>query len=375
MIYKNANIIFENEIKKADLITEDGIIKEITQNAVGNGAEVYNCEGLYLSAGLIDLHVHGGGGYSFMGNESDILHAAEAHRKNGVTSILPTALADGLDVLGCVCENVKRAKRKNKNILGVHLEGPFLSKEMCGAQNSDKMLISSRTDYMPLLEKYGDIIKMTGAAPELDGGFELGKTLADFGIVASVAHSSGDYDTAVKALSYGYSDITHIYNACTSYRKDSAYRKAGTAEAGLSEDGYTVQVIADLIHLPAGLIRLIHKAKGADRMYLISDGLEFSASEFVDGARVIQKNGVEALIKDGAAFTSDGKRLAGSIASGITLVKNVYNTGISLTDSVKMMTLTPAKVVGADRKGRIRTGCDADIIVFDKEFNLKHISA
>lgn len=375
LLFKNANVIFENEARLCDVLVKDGKIVQIGEGINCENAEIIDCDGLYLSAGLIDLHVHGGGGFSAMGTADDIVKMSEAHLKNGVTSILPTSLAADLNTLEKVIENTREAQRINPNILGVHLEGPFLSPEMCGAQNTQNLAVPADTDYKPFFERNADMIRMVGAAPELDGANRLGEYLDSKGIVVSVAHSSGDYNTAKQALNYGFSDITHIYNACTSCRKDGAFRRAGTVEAGLTLDGYTVQAIADLKHLPAGILELIFRCKGADKMYLISDGLEFSATRLREGMTVMQKNGVEAVCSDGAMLTADRSKLAGGASSGIELVKNMYeSTSANLFQAIKMMTMTPARLTGADsHKGRIAEGYDADIILFDYDFTLRGI--
>lgn len=373
LVFKDANVITENGIKLCDVLINENKIVEVSENITSQAYEIIEADGLYLSAGLIDLHCHGGGGYSAMGDVSDVLGMADAHLKNGVTSILPTSLAAELDTLDGVAGNIGEARKTNPNILGAHLEGPFLSPEMSGAQSPELLSVPAQTDYRHFFEKHKDIIKMVGVAPELDGGFELGDYLSLMGIVVSLAHSAGDYGIAVKALRHGFSDITHIYNACTSCHKDGAFRRGGTVEAGLINDAYTVQVISDLKHLPAELLELIYRCKGADRMYLISDALEFSACEISEGSRVVQKNGVEAVFSDEAMFTSDKKKLAGSVASGIELVKNMYrSTSATLPEAIKMMTLTPARVIGEDgHKGKIEKGYDADLIVFDRDFNVR----
>lgn len=375
ILFKNANVIFPDSTVKCDLLVRDGKIAEIGESLSADGVAIKDADALYLSAGLIDLHCHGGGGYSAMGDISDILKMADAHLKNGVTSILPTSLAADFGMLEETVRNIRKAQKINPNILGAHLEGPFLSPEMSGAQSTQLLNIPAKTDYKPFFERNADIIRMVGAAPELDGALELGDYLSGMGIVVSIAHSSGDYDTAVLALGHGYTDITHIYNACTSCHKEGAFRRGGTVEAGFTDDGFTVQVIADLRHLPAELLKLIYKCKGADRMYLISDGLEFSASDISDGQTVVQKNGVKATLRNSAMLTADLSRLAGSIASGIELVKNIYrSTDASLPEAMRMMTLTPAKVIGVDsHKGKIERGYDADLILFDGDFNIRAV--
>lgn len=374
-LYKNVRVILENEIKELEVLTSGEKIVEVGENINCPDAEIIDGEGKYLSAGFIDLHVHGGGGFSAMGTKDDILNMAKAHAKYGTTSILPTALAAPLSQLSGVCENTRLAMRENRNILGSHLEGPFLSVKMCGAQSTDNLFVPSETDYSDFLDKYGDTVKMMGVAPELDGAYALGEELEKRGIVASIAHSSGNYDTAYEALNHGFSDITHIYNACTSCYKEGVFRRAGTVEAALSEDRFSVQAIADLVHLPVGVLRLIYKAKGSDKMYLITDGLEFSAFDMNEGEEFTQKNGVKVVYEDEVMKLADRSCLAGSTANGARLVRNMYRTvGVPLYEAVKMMTVTPAKVIGVGSyKGKIAKGYDADILLFDDNVNIASV--
>lgn len=374
-LFKNAKVIKENNIIRCDVLVDNGKIAEIGNDIQVQAADLIDCEGFYLSPGFIDLHVHGGGGFSAMGGKEEILKMAAAHLKYGTTSLLPTALSAPLDVLEEVTKAVIEAQRENKNILGVHLEGPFLSPEMSGAQKSENIFTPSKTDYDSFIEKYKSTIKMIGVAPETDGAFELGEKLKNNGAVVSIAHSKADYDISVEALKHGFSDITHIYNACTSCFKNGAFRCAGTVEAGLANDEFTVQVIADLKHLPLGVLKLIYKAKGADKMYLITDGLEFSATKISNGTVVTQKNGVKAVIEDGVMLVEDRSRLAGSSSNSAALIRNMYKSvGVPLVDAVKMMSLTPAKVIGVDSfKGKIEKGYDADIILFDDNINIKSV--
>lgn len=375
ILYKNVRIIKENETVNEDVLVDCGKIIATGKNLNAENAEIIDGGGCYLSAGFIDLHVHAGGGASAMGGKEEILRMAAAHAKYGTTSLLPTALSAPLDILEEVAEAVKEAQKENKNILGVHLEGPFLSPQMNGAQKSDNIFTPADTEYDGFIEKYKGTIKMMGVAPELDGAFTLAEKLRKNGAVVSIAHSSADYDISVEALNHGFSDVTHIYNACTSCFKKGAFRYAGTVEAGLANDEFTVQVIADLKHLPLGVLKLIYKAKGADKMYLITDGLEFSASEIENGTKVTQRNGVDAVIEDGVMLLADRSKLAGSACDSATLVRNMYKcVGVPLTDAVKMMTLTPARVIGVDSyKGKIEKGYDADIILFDENINIKSV--
>lgn len=339
--------------------------------------QAVDCEGLFLSPGFIDLHVHGGGGISAMCCDSDKLcEMARAHALRGTTSITPTTLAAPVKQLLEATKYIKEASEKctDANILGVHFEGPYLNPGMSGAQSTDNILSPLKDDPTELLDCW-DKVKMMGVAPEIDGAFELAEKMKERGIVASVAHTKADYDTAIEALEHGFSDVTHLYNACTSCFKRGIFRVAGVVEAALTDDRYTTQVISDLRHLPLGVLKLIYKCKGADRMYLISDGLEFSASDLVDGQVCMQENGVPVVYEDNVMKVRDRSCLAGSAASSNMLVRNMYKeVGAPIWDAVKMMSATPARVAGVDnKKGYIKEGYDADLLLFDDDINIQKV--
>lgn len=377
ILFKNAEVILENRTERLCVLTDGAKIAEIAENIPKNeDMEIIDCGGLFLSPGFIDLHVHGGGGFSAMCCDSEKIAAmCRAHALHGTTSILPTTLAAPVGQLLESAKHIRKAAEicDASNIMGVHFEGPYISPEMRGAQSADNILSPIKDDPAPLLECPD--LKMMGVAPEIEGAFALGEKLKEKGIVASVAHTKADYRTAIDALDHGFSDITHIYNACTSCFKRGIFREAGVVEAALTDDRYTAQVIADLRHLPLGVLKLIYKCKGADGMYLITDGLEFSASSLKEGELCVQENGVEVVYEDGVMKLADRSCLAGSAASMDRLVKNMYNSvGAPLWDAVKTASSTPARVIGADdRKGYIKKGYDADILLFDKDINIQRV--
>ncbi len=377
ILFKNAKVILENSIEELMLLVDGGKIVKIAKETAPGEAEIIDCGGLYLSPGFIDLHVHGGGGISAMCKDAEkITGMCRAHALHGTTSILPTTLAAPVKQLLEVTEHIKKAAEicGCSNILGVHFEGPYLSPESRGAQSADNILSPLKDDPQPLLDCW-DKVRIMGVAPEIEGAFELGEKLKAKGIVASVAHTKADYDTAISALDHGFSDVTHIYNACTSCFKRGIFRVAGVVEAALTDDRYTAQVIADLRHLPLGVLKLIYKCKGADKMYVITDGLEFSAAGLKEGEHCVQANGVEAIFEDGVMKVADRSCLAGSAATMDSLVRNMYKAvGAPLTDAVKTASLTPARVIGIDsHKGSIKEGADADLLIFDDDINIKRV--
>ena len=309
-------------------------------------------------------------------NYEDIIAMAEAHLKHGTTSIVPTTLAAPIDQLKKVVLSIKKASEesKNANILGVHLEGPYLNLKYKGAQSPENILNPNENPPEELLDLWNKILIM-GAAPEVEGGYQLGEKLKKRGIVASVAHSAASFEEVEEAVKYGYSDITHIYNACTSCFKTGVFRTAGVVEAGLVIDSITTQTIADLRHLPKGVLQLIYKSKGDEKMYLITDGLEFSASDIKENTVYTQENGMSVIYEDNVMKLSDRSALAGSASVLSDCVRNMYKTvGAPLYSAVRMASLTPAEVLGfQNQKGKIEKGYDADLILFDDEINIKSV--
>jgi N-acetylglucosamine-6-phosphate deacetylase len=375
LVIKNANVIFTDKIRKAIVLCDNGKIKDIVEHYTESADDnVIDANGLYLSPGFIDIHVHGGGNKSAMStNYNDIIEMAEAHLKYGTTSIVPTTLASPIEQLKNVTLSIKEASEKSKkaNILGLHYEGPYISLKYKGAQSPENILNPVKNPPDELFSLWNKILIM-GAAPEEDGCLELGDKLRERNIVASIAHSAASYEKVEEAVKHGYSDVTHIYNACTSCFKEGIFRVAGVVEAGLAIDEITTQVIGDLRHLPKGLLKLIYKTKGVEKMYLITDGLEFSASDIKENTVYTQENGMGVIFEDGAMKLSDRSALAGSVATLKDCVKNMYKTvNVPLYEAVRMASLTPAEVIGYHKtKGKIEKGYDADFVLFDDDINI-----
>lgn len=376
LVIKNANVVFTDKIRNGIVLCDGKKITDVVERYTESDSDtVLDANGLYLSPGFIDVHVHGGGNKSAMSTDcNDIIAMAEAHLKHGTTSIVPTTLAAPIAQLKDVTLSIKKASEKSKkaNILGLHYEGPYISLKYKGAQSPENILNPTKNPPDELFELWDKILIM-GAAPEEDGCLELGDKLKQRGIVASVAHSAASYEKVEEAVKHGFSDVTHIYNACTSCFKEGIFRVAGVVEAGLALDEMSVQAIGDLRHLPKGLLKLIYKAKGSQKMYLITDGLEFAASDIKENTVYTQENGMGVIFEDGAMKLADRSALAGSVATLKDCVKNMYKeVGIPLYEAVRMATLTPAEVVGFGKtKGKIEKGYDADLVLFDDDINVK----
>lgn len=380
-------------IKNGKIITPDGILENhvlVYENGLISGiypadaihfaqdeCEWMDADGLYVSPGFIDIHVHGGGGVEVCGSTPEqIVDFCSAHARYGTTSILPTTVTMALHKLQEAVYAVRDAMPlcTNCNILGVHLEGPYLSHAQAGAQNPEDLITPRPDEYVPLIESW-DGIRIVGVAPELDGAMELGRYLKSRGIVATIAHSDATFEQVEQATQNGFSDVTHLYSGCSGVKRINAYRVAGVIEAGLCLDKLTVQVIADGKHLPAALLRLIYKCKGASKISLITDGLCASATDMEEGTVVHQANGMDMVYEDGVFKMMDRQAFAGSAATMNRLVRNMIElAGVPLTEAVAMATSTPARIVGAaDRKGTLEPGKDADIIFFDSKIQVSRV--
>lgn len=268
---------------------EDGAITAVydTLPAEEPGVRSVDAKGAYAAPGFIDIHLHGGGGVEFMDATPERIRAGcAAHARHGTTTLLPTTLAASPELTLRMIRAVRQAQAATTEctIAGVHLEGPFLSPAQSGAQSPDALSLPTSGLWDRLLDEWPGGVRIMGAAPELPGAMALGEALRARGVVASIAHSDADYETCRRALACGFTDITHIYSGCSMVHRKNGYRFGGVVEAGLLEDAFTVQVIADGKHLPPELLRLIVKCKGADRISLITDALFAAGSDLPDGS-------------------------------------------------------------------------------------------
>ncbi len=374
-----AKALLPEGIRQRQAVVENGRILDVAEHVpVEPEDRVIRAEGLYLCPGFVDIHVHGGGGFSAMsGKAEDVIAMANAHAWHGTTAILPTTLAAPIPRLLSAVQAIRRASELpcGAAILGAHLEGPCLSPAQTGAQSPDDLKIPAETDLTPLFDAWPGGVRMMGAAPELPGALDLGDQLADKGIVASIAHSNATYSQVEEALRHGYRDVTHLYSSCSGLIRVHSYRVPGVIEAGLNLDALTVQVIADGKHLPLSLLQLIYRCKGAEKIELITDGLEFAAGNLVEGTVYRQLNGVETVYEDGVMKLLNRESFAGSVATMHRCVRTMALAGVPLLQAVRMASENPARRIGAARKGRIAPGMDADLLLLDERLDLKWVMA
>ena len=362
-------------IQGGTIVLQDGIILGVHERDVEvPGATELDAGGRYIAPGFIDIHVHGGGGYDFMdGTPEAFLKIAELHACYGTTSLVPTTLTAETDDLLQTLDAYETASRTNHRgaaFLGVHLEGPYFALSQRGAQDPRYIRNPDPAEYEKILAYSSSIIRWS-AAPELEGAIAFGRRLREKGILAAVAHSDAVYEDVLTAYENGYSLATHLYSAMSGVTRRNAFRYAGVIESALLLD-MDVEIITDGVHLPAPLLKLVYKIKGADRTALITDAMRAAGMPAGESTLGSLKNGLKVIVEDGVAKLPDRTSFAGSVATTNQLVRNMVNLAdVSLLDAVRMASSTPARIMGVDaRKGSLAPGKDADIVIFDDQLTV-----
>ena len=375
----NCKIVTENKvIDKGTITFEDGIITKIEEGVSANAD--LDARKKILFPGVVDLHTHGSGGFDFMdGKESDIHGASRGLAKWGTTSALATTLTSSDDELFAFFSNFNKAKKNRgkdeARLMGAHLEGPFFNPKMKGAQDIRYICSPEPEHYNKILEKSDGAIKRWSVAPELDGALDFIRDVSKEGIIVSGGHTAADFQTIRKAIKCGMTMLTHYYSAMSSMVKHGSWKVLGATEAGLYFDSLYVELISDGCHLPQDLLRLIFKLKSHDHIIAISDSMR--GAGFTSGFSILgpKNNGTKVVIEDGVALLEDKSCFAGSIATGIRLIKTLSTlVPLSLIETANTVSLNPAKLIKEDDKiGSIKVGKYADFILFDEEFNLDSV--
>ena len=356
-------------LNDGSVLISDGKILEITNSDLAViGAKVIDAKGMYIVPGFVAMHVHGGGGYDYKQATAEAFEAAtKAHRNHGATSIFTTISSSSFATLKqavSVCET--KMKEKGSTILGLHIEGPYLNPKMAGNLFAEDIKGIDKAEYTELIEST-DCIKRWDISPELEGAHEFAQYTRSKGIMTAITHTEAEYGDIKAAYAAGFTHAAHFYNAMPGFHKRREYKYEGTVESVYLMDNMTVEVIADGRHLPSTIIRLVYKIKGVERTCLVTDALAYAACENpnVDPRFVIE---------DGVCKLADHSSLAGSLATMDKLVQTVVKAGIPFSDAVRMASETPAKLIGVDdRKGSLQKGKDADILIFDRNLNLRAV--
>jgi N-acetylglucosamine-6-phosphate deacetylase len=374
----NGNIITPKGIIHGGcMLVTDGVITAISERDIdAPDAGEIDATGNYISPGFIDIHVHGGGGADFMDNTVDaFLTISQTHARYGTTAMVPTTLTSTKEDLLETLDIYDRANKNNTQgaaFLGMHLEGPYFALKQRGAQDPRYIRKPDPEEYKEIIAYSSSIVRWS-AAPELKGAIEFGKYLGSKGILAALAHTDATYEEALYGYQNGYTLATHMYSGMSGVSRRNGFRVAGVIEAAFLIDAMDVEIIADGIHLPAPLLKLVHKFKGAKKTALITDAMRGAGMPPGESVLGNIHTGLKVIIEDGVAKLPDRSAFAGSVATTNQLVRNMVNMAeVSLEEAIKMMTLTPATIMKHEgKKGSLTVGKDADVVIFDKDINVQ----
>lgn len=362
--FKNTWIVTEKGLEKTSLTYDE---KFVTIGKNEEGLQELP-EEYVVVPGFIDEHVHGAAGSDAMdGTMEDLGKIANALASEGTTAFLATTMTQSPENITKALKAVKAYRElspeSGAEILGVHLEGPFISKDFVGAQPIEYVAKPSVEVFKKYQYASGDCVRIVTLAPEVEGSTELIKYLVSQNIVASIGHTNATYADVKKAVEAGATNLTHTYNAM----KPLHHREVGTVGSGLLFDELNCECICDGIHVSGPAIQLLHKNKPADKMTLITDAMR--AKHMPDG--VSELGGQVVIVKNGEARLENGT-LAGSVLKMNNAVKNVMKfLNLPLEEVVKLASQNPAKNLGVfDQMGSIKEGKRADFVILDKDLNV-----
>ncbi len=376
-IIKNGTVITpENEIKDGIVIIKNDKIVAVGKRGEidePQDAKIIDAGGNYISPGFIDIHINGANGADVSKIDSDTFDTMGSFfPQHGTTAYVGTTItaapADILKALQFARTYLKKNKTGVAELLGIHMEGPYISPVQSGAHPKQFLALPKPEHYRQFLE-YSDVLLKMTIAPELEGAAQLVKELRQRNIVVSAGHTNGIYSEMKEAIDAGVNHSTHFFCNMSHFRRDNLKRVAGVVETLLYDDRVSGALIGDGWHVGPQLMKLLIKVKGVDKVCFVTDAMP--AVGLPDGIHKI--GDVEAVVENGIARLKDNTAYAGSVTTMNVCVRNGINqVGLSVVDAVRMSSLTPAKIIGvANRKGSLESGKDADITIFDSELNIK----
>jgi N-acetylglucosamine-6-phosphate deacetylase len=377
MIFTNARLIFPDGIRDGlEIVVQEGKIAAIcppsprlrrTGERVDE-KEVIDLNGNYLAPGFIDLHVHGALGRDTMEASAEAFRSiCDFHASGGTTSLLLTTATAPLDQIVKILQAVRDFRSAIGPIVGVHLEGPFISKAKAGAQRSEFIQGPSPAAIRQLLE-HAEVLKRVTIAPELPGALEAIEVFRTHGISVSGGHSDAWDEDARAAFDRGMRSVTHTFNCMSSARRRGVYRVAGLLEFALSEPDISCELIADGHHVSPTLMKMLYRAKGGHGICLVTDAT--AGAGLPEGSQ-FALYGKDCIVENGVCLLADRSALAGSAARMIDLVRMMmHKVDVPINEAITMATENPARAIGFEPKGRLTLGTDADLVVLSPEIEV-----
>jgi len=366
MIFSNARLIFPDGIRDGlEVVVENGKIADIRARSAADSIDL---AGNYLAPGFIDLHIHGALGRDTMEATPESFRAiCDYHATGGTTSLLLTTVTARIPEIVNVLRAVRTLSGGIKQIAGVHVEGPFISRTRAGAQRAE-FIRDPDPDLADQLLAFADVIKIMTLAPELPGALALIGRLRRHNILVSGGHSDASDVEARAGFESGMGNVTHTFNAMSSARRRGIYREAGLLEFALSESAIMCELIADGHHVSPTLMKMLYRAKGPGGICLVTDA---TAGAGLPRGKEFSLGGRQCTVEDGVCLLADRSALAGSASRMIDLVRVlVTHLNIPLHEAVAMASANPARALGLEAKGKLEAGADADLVVLSPKLEV-----
>lgn len=367
-VIKNADIIIDGENRiSGSILVEDDKIVEISDNNDLSGDNVIDAMGNYLMPGMIDIHLHGSYGYDFINNPSlSVNKVAEGLIKEGTTSFMASLTVVSHEELCKLLKEYSEVKNNNgANFLGVHSEGPYLSVKYKALMDEKYLRDFNLKELDEMLDSANGVLKIMTVAPERDGFKEFAAKALKNNATLMIGHSAADSKTALEALKEGCTGFTHLYNAMTQH----LHRDPGIVTAAFIDDKAYAELIVDGFHVREDIVKATYKILGPKRICLITDAMLGKGMD--DG--IYTFSNLKCKKTGNTVQVIETGRIAGSAITMLDAIKNMQRfTGCSINDIVKMSSYNPSIIAKVnDTKGSIEKGKDADLIILDKELNLK----
>nr|WP_235929871.1 N-acetylglucosamine-6-phosphate deacetylase [Chengkuizengella marina] len=379
MFIYNANIVsLKGVIERGAVFIYEGKIKHIVENhdvdyflVEKPDVEIVNAEGAWLLPGFIDVHVHGGNGFDFMdASQKSLQGISEFHAQHGTTTMLATTVTSSKENIEKVLQSVVSLQKKDQlfaQIIGVHLEGPFISRNKLGAQNPN-YVIPPRLDWLKeWIDKFPEVIKILTLAPEKEKAVEMIRYGVEQGIVIACGHTDAVHEEMETAYEAGLTHSVHMFNAMSGMH----HREPGVVGSILVNEGISTEIIADGEHVHPVCIDLLTKLKNKDNLLLITDAM--SAAGLGDG--IYNLGGLNVVVKDNVARLKEGDNLAGSSLTMIEGFKYMVNkVGLSVPEVSKLASYNPAKRLGMEEQiGSVDEGLQADLLLVSKDLHIEKV--